>query len=207
MNAPTAISEIQSRIHVHVDDKEINVRGPYNWGFVRGAKKLAGKWQASQKSWTFDVRVEGLVRALCMRWYGSDGATIPDLVDVRLTYPDGRRALQSPVVVYGRIVASATGRDSGARLGEGVVLAQGGVTSSGSWANWQTYIKPETVLLMHDVPRGLVESEGAKDAIVEIIARNANVVSDHVALSAERSRLWARIVEIDAVLNAAAPGA
>ena len=66
---------------------------PFNYGFVHGAKKLAGKWQGADKLWALDARVEALVRALCIQWFGTDGNANPDLVDVRLTYPTGRRCL------------------------------------------------------------------------------------------------------------------
>ena len=80
-------------VKLQVDDGQLRVRCPFNYGFVHGAKKLAGKWQGADKLWALDARVEALVRALCIQWFGTDGNANPDLVDVRLTYPTGRRCL------------------------------------------------------------------------------------------------------------------
>lgn len=198
IGTPTSPPEVK----VHVDGKAVFVCGPFNPGFVRGAKRLAGRWQARQKTWTFDSRVETSVRALCNKWYGTDGITNPDLVDLRLTYAEGKRTLQSPVVAYGRVIARAFGRDTGARLGDGIVLVQGKVTSSGSWKNWQTYIAPDSILIMHDVPRALVTSEVPAGATIEILPNSENNQEGKADLESERARLLRRVAELDAALSA-----
>ena len=99
-------------VKLQVEDGQLRVHCPFNYGFVHGAKKLAGKWQSADKWWAFDARVEALVRALCIQWFGTDGNAIPDLVDVRLTYPTGRRCLQAPATAFGRVVGRAWGRDT-----------------------------------------------------------------------------------------------
>ena len=191
-------------VKLQMEDGQLRVNCPFNYGFVHGAKKLAGKWlwQGADKLWAFDARVEALVRALCIQWFGTDGNAIPDLVDVRLTYPAGRRCLQAPATAFGRVVGRAWGRDTGARLGEGIVLVQGRVGSSGSWKNWETCIGPETVILMHDVPRSLVESGSPDKAEVEIVPKE-NHSHDVTQLTSERDRLVARVAEIDELLIAA----
>jgi len=150
-----------------------------------------------------DARIETLVRALCIQWFGTDGSVIPDLIDVRLTYPTGRRFAQGPAIAFGRVVGRARGRDTGARLGEGIVLVQGRIGSSGSWKNWETYIEPETMILMHDVPRSLVESGSPDKSVVEIIPRENHYQGEVTQLLSERDRLLARVAEIDANLSTA----
>lgn len=62
---------------------------------------------------------------------------------------------QGPVEVAGRTIARAWGRDSGAKLGDGVVKLQGRVGSGGSMKNWETVVDADVVL--HDCPRKVAE--------------------------------------------------
>ena len=202
MNTTSKEAPSMLPVKLQVQNGHLRVHCPFNYGFVHGAKKLAGKWQGADKLWAFDARVEALVRALCIQWFGTDGNAIPDLVDVRLTYPTGKRCLQGPATAFGRVVGRASGRDTGARLGEGIVLVQGRVGSSGSWKNWETCIGPETVILMHDVPRSLVKSGSPDKAEVEIVPKEAHS-HDVTQLKSERDRLVARVAEIDELVIAA----
>lgn len=179
-------------------EDQVIVTGDYNAEFVEQARKLAGKWK--NPSWVFDIRNEDAVRKACLECYGTDGL-VTDLVDVRITFPDG---FESPycesINVFGRTVARAFGRDSGARPGDGIVLEEGGFSSGGSSRNWLTKAKSGTKVVMRDVSRRLVEANADKDVLLEIIGSTSDI--DRDALAAEREKLVARITEIDAQLAA-----
>ena len=55
-------------------------------------------------------------------------------------------------------MARAYGRDSGAKIGEGVVFLEGGASSGGSVKNWYTTIKKGSVFEVRDVPRAKAEA-------------------------------------------------
>lgn len=102
--------------------------------------------------------------------------------------------------MVGRIIARATGRDSGARLGDGVVLLSGQFSSGGSVRNWKTTWKAETTIMLRDVPEPV--SDGICDGW-EIVSSDPQLpVVDRDVLIAEKERLSSRISEIDAVLVA-----
>ena len=42
-------------VKLQVEDGQLRVNCPFNYGFVHGAKKLAGKWQGADKLWAFDA--------------------------------------------------------------------------------------------------------------------------------------------------------
>lgn len=175
---------------------KVEVKAPYHPDFPHNAKRLGGKWNNS--AWSFDARDEDRVRELCRKIYGTDG-TSADLVSVRLTAKTDITALQGGIFAAGRCVARATGRDSGAKLGDGVILLSGRVTSGGSMKNWRTYVIEGSVVEVRDVPRAAISDIDTNDWTIEIVE-----AGDRTAvLRAERDRLIARLAEIDAELTAA----
>lgn len=185
--------------------KHISVVSPFHSAFIHEAKaNLAGRWQDG--AWTFDIRNADAVRALVKKWFGyTEGC---DLVSLRVGFDeDGAANCRGPVYRAGRVVASAHDRDGGARLGDGVILESGGVTSGGSTNNWQTVVRPNTVVVIHDVPRAIAEKHadpegdgGYQGETYEIIVPAAAALSGRDALAAEREKLLARLAEIDTAL-------
>lgn len=144
----------------------ITVSTPYHPDFPRRARSLGGKWNSAL--WVFDARDESRVRQLCREIYGEDGETPQgDLVTLRATFSDRSRLSVRGAGIYiaGRCIARAYSRDSGARLGEGVVMIEGtagsrgsdAVRSGGSRANWETIIDGPCVIEIRDVPRAAAE--------------------------------------------------
>jgi hypothetical protein len=141
-----------SKISISRTPTMISVRSPYNSRFVSLAKDLGGKF--SSGLWSFDIRDEGRVLDLCRDVYGDDG-TIADTCTIRVNL--GRYAkTQGPIEVRGYPVARAFGRDSGAKLADGVVLLSGDFGSGGSVKNWHTASYSATVLI-RDFPRHAAE--------------------------------------------------
>lgn len=186
-------------VDVRVNDSRLEVTSPYNTEFVAGARMLGGRWSAPV--WAFDARNEAAVRSLCQRVYGTDGISAPDTVSVRVTFAAGVLEDCGPIVCFGRTVAVAFGRDSGAKLGDGVVVESGGFASGGSVKNWTTKVKSDgAVVLLRDIPRGMAEAAQSDEKIqYEIIAEDAPL-DNRSALQSEKDRLIERIREIDAQL-------
>jgi len=183
---------------ITVSNSTVSVNSPYNTDFITAARKLGGKWVSPE--WEFDIRDEQRVRDLCRDVYGTDGITT-DLCTIRAEFGPSDNAGREPITVFGRVVARAYGRDSGAKLGEGVVLLSGGFGSGGSMKNWETTAKNGTEVLIRDVPRVAVQTAIDGGATwLSIEAETAPV--DHAALTREREKLMARIAEIDAALYA-----
>lgn len=187
--------------------EKLKLSSPYHPDLPARAKALGGQFSGVKKAWYFDPRDEERVRALAVEIYGTDGTPAPatDLVTLRVSFPNGGyHEVCNGVFVAGRCVARAFGRDSGAKLGDGVVMLKGGITSGGSWNNWKTIIEPGSVFEIRDVPRPAAESAVAQSGYiqVEIVEAKAPTV-DVEALKGEKERLLARIAEIDAILASA----
>lgn len=164
-------------VKVEISSNSLRVFSPYHPDFPACARRLGGRWDAASKAWTFDARDEARVRDLCREIYGSDGsaAAEADLVTLRLTATEEQSEHTSGIYLVGRCLAHATGRDSGARLGGGVVLLRGGAHSGGSVKNWRTEIRMGSVLEVRDVPRAAAQTAGsAVGWSVEIIEQTEN---------------------------------
>lgn len=132
-------------VNVALDADRVLVRCPYNTRFIASAKKLAGKWLPNDKLWAFSNRHEDLVRDLCCKWFGTDGTTVPELVDVQITFPAGRSVDAGPVAVFGRVIARASGRGTTARLGAGVVLIEGNAFIHSNYKGWRTIVSEGSI--------------------------------------------------------------
>lgn len=175
----------------------LECRSPYNAIFVERARNLGGKFRGG--AWYFDARDESRVREVCREVYGSDGLT-SDTITLRIEWTESRAETCGPLTVSGRTIATAFGRDSGAKLGDGVVVLAGGFDSGGSVKNWQTKVSAGTIALVRDFPRSLADklsSNKYQSRIYSIEPESPPV--DRAALESERARLLARIAEIDAL--------
>lgn len=182
------------------DKNEIEIYTPYNPEFVSEIKKRIGdaKWSASKKCWLAPIESINSVRALMKDIYGEDDRSLITYIDLKIEFKDSVFTECAPVLLFGRILATASSRDSGARLGKGVELLKGEVTSGGSWKNWRTEVKEGSIFIMRKVPKNLVESWNNEDIFITIID-NSNL--NRTDLLAEKERLLTRINEINKILG------
>lgn len=158
------MTEIQIEPCVYKERPAILCRTPYHPRFVSEAKRLGGKWSPSSKAWVFDPRDRERVEALCREVYGTAGEEDCELVSVRIRALDEIWNLHEAVYFAGRVVARAWGRDSGAKLGPGVVQVAGERPRSGGSAKyWRTTIPKDAVFELRDLPRAAVEAAIAKE--------------------------------------------
>ena len=189
---------------------KITVTSPYNSLFVDEARRLGGKFQKDQ--WCFDARDESAVREACYRCYGDDGIRV-DQVDVRITAPNGLSAGRAPISIFGRTVARAFGRDSGAKVGDGVVIEAGGFSSGGSAKNWGTRAEAGTTLILRDISAQLVKEYSGDDLVIEVLAERKEVrvdddrrplvdlMAEAEQLTEKRARIDARLAIIEAIIR------
>lgn len=191
-------------------DGKITVVSPYNSIFVAEARRLGGKFQKDQ--WCFDARDESAVREACYRCYGDDGIRLHQ-VDIRITASKCLFADKAPISIFGRTVARAFGRDSGAKVGDGVVIEAGGFSSGGSAKNWGTRAEAGTTLILRDISAQLVKEYSGDDLVIEVIAERKEVrvdddrrplvdlMAEAEQLTEERARIDARLATIEAIIR------
>lgn len=103
--------------------------------------------------------------------------------------------------ILGKSIASAWGRDSGARVGDDVAFVEGRPESGGSFKNWRSVVPAGSVVVLHNVPQAALQMELPEGVTAEVM-QPATI--DRDALQAERKHLLARLAEIDQLLRRAA---
>ena len=156
------------------DTGTITVTSPYAADYVSRARALGGRWDRTAGGWVFDEAAEPAVRQALRECYGTDGGTdaVPEAsVTLYVYVPEALSAARGPVVLDGPItLARAFGRDSGAKLGDGVAhLAGPKPTSGGSVKNWDTRVPAGGLYAVYQVPRGLAErAQGDADVVCRL---------------------------------------
>lgn len=181
---------------IEIKNNSAYVFTPYNPLFVRKIKSIGGAmWDGYEKCWKIPSSAVDTVREIMIDVYGeSDLPDDVEKVNIRVNFPDGAAEFRSPVVVFGRVIASAYGRDSGAKVGDGVVFIKGEPDSGGSVKNWKTVIPDGSIVEIHNIP-----VTALNDSYDYEIVEEKKI--DKAALMAEKEKLLNRIAEIDKILT------
>lgn len=180
---------------------------PYSPEFVRRIKNIGGaRWTADERCWIIPADAVETCREIMMDVFGEcDIPYAGKRLRVRVTVLKQIAEERAPVSYFGKNLASASGRDSGARVGEGVTVISGKVRSGGSRNRWETIIEEGTVMVIGGIPQALYERDrdakdrwGAKLFLTEVIE---DAPIDRDALKAEREKLMERVAEIDRLLG------
>ncbi len=155
----------KQEIKLEINDDQIIVYTPYHAEFVAKARNFRGKWDKPRGAWIFDDTIIEHVREAMIQFFGTTGEVPYDNCTLVIENYDAS-CLTGPVVLFGRIIARAFGRDSGAKLGDDIVLISGSVDSSGSVKNWSTTVNKAT-LHIKNFPLPGTELPEVKQAIEE----------------------------------------
>lgn len=183
------------------DEGRALVKTPYNSEYVSLIKKIGGaRWNASAKAWDIPESEIDTAREYMLEIYGE--TDIPDdtmRFPVRITFNEDYEVLRDSVFLFGKTIARAKGRDSGAVLGKDVLLEEGTPTSGGSAQYWKTIIPKGCVVKVRNVTQAAYETEKDDDRWTAVIVNETTI--DREALLQEKKKHLARIAEIDAILK------
>lgn len=181
-----------------VDDK-VKVVTPYNEAFIQKCRNLRGTFKAG--AWWFDDSIIDYVREAMVQFFGTTGETPYQTCTLLISnYSD--HCYNGPCILFGRTIAKAFGRDSGARLGDDVIFIDGIYNSGGSVKNWSTVIKDATFEI-HKFPVPSLELNEVKQAIKEgwcevKYPKKKRLIED---IQAEIEALQKRIEELQLEIN------
>ena len=189
-------------IKVTIKDGRASVFTPFSRDFVAAIRNVGGrKWDADDKCWTVPEESLPQVRQIMMDVYGeTDLPGTCGSVTVKVTFKEEYSERRDDVIIFKKVIASARGRDSGARPGDDVTFIEGEPTSGGSMRNWESVVPAGCVVLLRHVPLSVWEQD--KDSeyyTAEIVDEGKEKRKE---LEEEKARLLARIAEIDKELAA-----
>lgn len=188
------------------DDRAL-VFTPYHLDFVKEIKMIGGaKWNVREKCWNIPKDAVDSCRKIMLRVFGeTDLPSMEKKLKLRVKMLTDLEEYCGPVQMFGKLIAYARGRDSGAKVGSAVVFEEGKPRSGGSARNWLTIVPEGSVIIIPDVPQSMYEREkdrktGWDDPLYEIeIITESGIDKD--ALLEERAKLIDRIEEIDRLLE------
>lgn len=178
------------------------IKTPYNADFVSKIRMVGGaKWDAEKRRWIVPETAVPAVREIMRDVYGRDDLVEGETVSVRLTFAETLERTTTSVIIMGHTISRAYGRDSGANPGDGVSFVQGECFSGGSARNWTSGVKSGSVVIVDKVPIALYEREKdnlPRGVTCEIVKNDYQ--KSYIELKDEKTRLLARIAEIDKML-------
>ena len=178
-----------------VDDRA-NIFTPFNSEFVKRVKLFGGRLNAAAKCWSVPASAVDPVRELMRGVYGRDDLDSGTLVTIKLTFNKTVCKTCDAITVFGKCVAAATGRDSGARVGVDVCFLTGTPDSGGSARYWETVIPSGSTVVLHNVSLSLVDENALPDGVEYTFV--GGDTAKRSALCKEKEKLLARIADIDA---------
>lgn len=187
-----------------VSTKTINNRiyafTPFNRDFIDEAKLIGGKFDSEHKAWHFDASYSKELSAVLINIFGTDGSAT-NTATVRITVKSEIKEYCGPVIICGREIAKASGRDSGARAGSGVVFIEKKPQSGGSVKNWATLLEVGTVFDVLDFPATaltmLSEIYQISFEVMGDSSENECIAEKIKKLRAERDRIDAEIAKLE----------
>jgi len=190
-------------IKIEKTDSQIIVVSDYNKKLPEAAKEIGGRWNASSRAWVFDSRVYAEVKSVYESIYGYFDEP-PNMVTLICVAKDNYCQFNSlcGFSLHGRPIASASGRDSGAKTSTGIIVLEGGFDSGGSVKNWKTEVRGGTKIKVLDVPLTLAkEIKDNPPEWIKTVEIEYPVKINLDELKSEREKLFNRIMEIDKILK------
>ncbi|WP_044502792.1 hypothetical protein [Megasphaera massiliensis] len=155
-----------SKIKVEHKNDKLYVYTPYNWNFVKMVRPI-GDWNGS--AWEVDGSHLADINRMLTSVYGYDPENQESSINVEVfvkseLWGEGRDG----VYMFGRQIARAFGRDSGAKIGESVSFFSGDPESGGSAKYWGAIIPEGANFVVYDVPEGALKLENEYADYIDI---------------------------------------
>lgn len=186
-----------------IENKKAYVYSPYNKEFIKKIKAMNGTWNGN--AWIVKSMFVPAVREIMRNIYGYDDTdTNIQTVTLRIIFLESQSAYHDGIRMFGKTIATAYSKNSGAKLGDDVALIKGSIYSGGSVKNWNTEIDRDTVINLYNVPVTMYEKEknfyNAEEVEIEVIKDDNENELNMDKLKEEKEKLLKRITEIDEFL-------
>mgnify|MGYP000042066791 FL=1 len=191
-------------IKIKVENEKAYVYTPFNKNFAKKMRAMNGTWNGS--AWVVNTMFVSAVREIMRNVYGYDDTdTDIQTVTLRIVFLENQSAYHDGIRMFGKTIATAYSRDSGAKLGADVALIKGSICSGGSVKNWNTEIDRDTVINLYNVQVIMYEKEkdsyNPEEIKIEVVEDEETGGADTDRLREEKERLLKRIAEIDELLS------
>lgn len=153
------------KIKTEKDGNKVRIFTPYNSDFVKRVKLLCGKWNADKRCWVIPELALEDAREAMREIYGEDDLSDVEKEVVTLSFREEVSELRDSVQLLGRVIATAYGRDSGAKSGDEVAFISGSPKSGGSRINWYTVVPEGCVVRIFNVPKTMISADKLPEGV------------------------------------------
>ena len=182
-------------------DGKVAIYTPYDRKFVEAIKNIgSARWNG--EAWTVPIDYTDNVRSIMKDVYGRDDQSTGETVDCEIEFFGEYYEDKAAFTMFGKTLARAWGRDSGAKVGDDVMLVDGSIGSGGSRANWDTRVYKGAKFIVKNIPKARFDKE--KDEYSEEYKIKITIISkkiDKDALLEEKARLEKRLMEIEDLIK------
>lgn len=177
----------------------IAVYTPYDKKFVRAIKRIgSAKWNGS--AWILPEDYIDDARSIMKDIYGCDDQSVGETVDCEIEFLENYHEDKGAVVLFGKTLARAWGRDSGAKVGDDVILVEGSINSGGSVKNWDSRVFKGAKFIVKNIPKARFDKEKNEYQDVFGLEVKITLISEKIdkdALIEEKEQLERRLSEIE----------
>lgn len=114
---------MKNDIKIVIEDGKAKLFTPYNGDFVSRIKKAgSAKWDAKEKCWTIPEVSVSAAREIMTEVYGYNDISEGETVNIRITVNSELSKQGKDVILFGKVLSHAFGRDSGGKSGDDVFM-------------------------------------------------------------------------------------
>ncbi len=151
-------------VSISCNEDKIVVVSPKNAENVARFKELGGVWINRSWSFNFDRNIYKALKFYINGYYKCDFDS--PKIKVKLIFTENKEQVLEPVSFYGFSFAIAYGKKTGSRVGAGVKLLDGIITSGGSIYNWSSYVEKGSQFLIEEFPSVFEPVEGIEIEVI-----------------------------------------
>lgn len=150
-----------STYKIEIKDDKADVYTPFNRVFIAKLKQKIGgaKWSSNKKCWTVPQSAVSLVRQLMLDVYGENDLQKDNKITVQVETLEDIVEEQGPIILFGKCLCRAIGRDYVDRLSDDISYIKGKPLSGGSRQYWKSIIEKGCIINVGNVSVTLFEKE------------------------------------------------
>lgn len=158
------------RIKIFENGDRIEIDCPFSTWFIYMIKNNIGGARWTGERWSVPANMIDEVRKELIEDFGENDIERAACVDLKIKVKSELQESCGAITMFFKDIASARGRDSGAKVGTDVSLLSGKIYSCGSVKNWKTAIEEGSEFVLKNVNRKVFEKfENEYDIDVEIL--------------------------------------
>lgn len=178
-----------NKFKIELKDDKAYIYTPYSDEFVSKIKSQIGgaKWDYYKECWVVNDTAVPFVRQIMRDVYGEDDISVSKKINIQVEILNDLSAERKDVVLFGKCLCHAYGRDYCGKFSEDVVYVEGKPTSGGSNKYWCSIVPKGCLVNIYNVNESIYEKFKDSDDY------NVVVIDDN----ADRTNLRKKISEIE----------